>query len=211
MESTARAKTPVEVQISALLAALEASHAADDPRFTVADLIGTLGTSSHILVILVFSVLNMIPGPPGYGGTVAIAIIGFSLALIAGGPLRLHPWIGKRRLPLRALLRMAGLFARIARFVGRFSRPRLSWLSAPATRPLLGVFIILVSLPMMLPIPFINAVPNVGICVLCLGWLNRDGLAVIAGIVVALLGLAIAALAIWGAVHLVGAALEAAR
>ena len=64
---------------------------------------------------------------------------------------------------------------------------------------------------MMLPIPFINAIPNTGICILCLGWINRDAVVIIAGIVIALLGLAIAAAAIWGVWHLANAAVGAVQ
>lgn len=211
MTSTARGPTHVEVQIGVLLRALEASHAEEQARFTVNQLIAALGTSSHILVILFFSVLNMVPGPPGYGGTIAIAIIGFAIAMMADAPLVLPGWVGQRRLPVKALMRVTDLFARIARSVGKLSRPRLTMMSAPALRPFLGLFIIAVSLPMMLPIPFINAVPNVGICILCLGWINRDALAIMVGIVVALIGLGIAGLAIWGAYHLANVAFEAVQ
>lgn len=211
MATTAREPTPVEVQIGVLLEAIEVSQTRDNPRFTVSGLIAALGLSSHILVILVFSVLNMVPGPPGYGGTIAAAIIGFSIAMILGAPLTLPGWIRRRRLPVRALLKMTELFARIARLVGRFSRPRMTMLSAPAMRPVLGVFIIMVSLPMMLPIPFINAVPNAGICVLCLGWINRDAIVIVLGAAIALIGLGIAGLAIWGAYQLGMAAIEAVQ
>lgn len=211
METAPRGTTPVEVQIDALLAALEASRAAEESaRFTVNTLITVLGPSSHIVVLLVFSVLNMIPGPPGYGETLAVVMVGFALAMLVDAPIRLPVWLGERQLPVGALLRMTGLFARIARFVGRFSRPRLVALSAPAARPFLAVFIIIVSLPMTLPIPLINAVPNVGICVLCLGWINRDAVAVIAGALIAIAGFVLACLAIWGAYHLVIVAIGAA-
>ena len=209
MVPTVGEPTPVEAQISALLEALKATRAQQQPCFTVAELIAALGPSSHILVILVFSVLNMIPGPPGYGGTVAIAIIGFAIAMIMNAPITLPHWIGDRHLPVRALRRVAGLFAGIARFIGRFSRPRLIKLSAPSMRPVLGLFIIAVSLPMILPVPFINAVPNVGICVLCLGWLNRDALMIIFGMIIAMIGLGIAGLAIWGSYQLLNAAIGA--
>ncbi|WP_158541560.1 exopolysaccharide biosynthesis protein [Pelagibacterium lacus] len=211
MATTARDPTPVEVRIDTLLDAIAVSQTKANPRFTVSSLIAALGTRSHVLVILVFSVLNMVPGPPGYGGTMAFAIIGFSLAMIIGHPLRLPGWIRRRRLPVKALLRMTELFSRIARLVGRFSRPRLTLLSAAPMRPLLGAFIIVISLPMMLPVPFINAVPNTGICILCLGWVNRDAVLIGLGIAVALIGLAIAGLAILGGYHLASAAIEAVQ
>ncbi|WP_417583646.1 exopolysaccharide biosynthesis protein [Pelagibacterium sp.] len=211
MTSTERDLTPVEVQIGGLLEALKASQERPDPRFTVASLIAALGVHSHIVVILVFSVLNMVPGPPGYGGTIAIAIIGFSIAMMLNAPLTLPGWVRRRKLPARALMRVAELFARMAAAMGRFSRPRFTFVSARALQPVLALFIIAVSLPMMLPIPLINAIPNTGICILCLGWINRDAFVIIAGIIVALLGLSVAAAAIWGVWHLANAAVGAVQ
>ena len=77
---------------------------------------------------------------------------------------------------------------------------------AAATIPY-GVFVIVVSLVMTIPIPFINAIPNVGLCVLSFSMLNRDGLGAIVGVAISLLGLGIAAAAIFGAYELGMAAL----
>ena len=211
MTVTETGPTPVEVQIGGLLEALHASPQKPDPSCTVASLISALGVHSHIVVILVFSVLNMVPGPPGYGGTIAFAIIGFSIAMLFNAPLTLPGWIRRRKLPAKALMRVTKLFARMAAAMGRFSRPRFTFVSTPALQPLLAVFIIVVSLPMMLPIPLINAVPNTGIAILCLGWINRDAFVIIGGIVVALLGLSIAAAAIWGVWHLANVAVGAVQ
>lgn len=209
MRTESRGLTPVEMQIGALREALEAATTGHEGGFTVAHLIAVLGTRSHMLVLLVFSVLNMIPGPPGYGESLAVAMVGFAVAMLLDAPLTLPRWLGERRLPVQALLRVAGVFGRVAGFIGRFSRPRLLALSAPMLRPGLAVFIIIVSVPMALPIPLINAVPNVGLAVLCLSWLNRDGIGVVLGLLVALVGLGIAVGAIWGAYHLVVLAMGA--
>ena len=108
-------------------------------------------------------------------------------------------------------MRVTKLFARMAAAMARVSRPRYLLVSAPVFQPVLALFIIAVSLPMMLPIPFINAIPNAGICVLCLGWVNRDAVVIIAGIVLALVGLTIAGAAIWGVWHLANAAVGAVQ
>lgn len=68
-------------------------------------------------------------------------------------------------------------------------------------RPL-GVLILIMALPMVVPIPFINAVPNVGMAIICVSRLNRDGLGVILGMLVGLAGMVIAVAAIWGALAL---------
>ena len=209
MRTESRGLTPVETQIGALREALEATTASHEDGFTVAHLIGVLGVHSHMLVLLVFSVLNMIPGPPGYGESLAVAMVGFAVAMLLDAPLALPRWLGERKLPVQALLRVAGVFGRVAGFIGRFSKPRLLVFSAPFLRPALAVFIIVVSVPMALPIPLINAVPNVGLAVLCLSWLNRDGIGVVLGIVIAMIGLGIAVAAIWGAYQLIVLAMGA--
>jgi hypothetical protein len=189
--------SPVEARVAAIAERIGRTDAV-----TAAGLIGMLGRASYPMVILVLSVLNMIPGPPGYGGTIALAIISATVARLLGRPLRLGGWIGRRVLPEKLLARMIAQMQWLAQLIARVSRPRLRRLTGPRTERLTGAFILLVSLPMVLPIPFINAVPNTGIAVICVSRINRDGLGVLLGGAIALVGLAIAGFAIWGAVLL---------
>jgi hypothetical protein len=189
--------SPVEARVAAIAERIGRTDAV-----TAAGLIDMLGRASYPMVILVLSVLNMIPGPPGYGGTIALAIISATVARLLGRPLRLGGWIGRRVLPEKLLARMIVQMQWLAQLIARVSRPRLRRLTGPRTERLTGAFILLVSLPMVLPIPFINAVPNTGIAVICVSRINRDGLGVLLGGAIALVGLAIAGFAIWGAVLL---------
>jgi len=166
---------------------------------TAGRLVELLGSASYPLVILILSVLNMLPGPPGYGGTLAIIIITVTIATLLGRPMRLGGWIGRRALPSRLLDRMIGQMTWFAGLVARISRPRLATLTGPRSELPTAIFILVVSLPMVLPIPFINAVPNTGIAIICVSRINRDGVGVLLGGAVALLGLAIAGGAIWAA------------
>ena len=169
---------------------------------TAGGLVELLGSASYSLVILVLSVLNMLPGPPGYGGTLAVAIISVTLTTLLGRPLKLGGWIGRRVLPAKLLDRMMGQMQWFAGLVAKVSRPRLALLTGKRAELATAIFIVLVSLPMVLPIPFINAVPNTGIAMICVSRINRDGLGVLLGGFIALLGLGIAAGAIWGATML---------
>jgi hypothetical protein len=189
--------SPVEARVAAI-----AERVSQADSITAGELVELLGNASYPMVILVLSVLNMIPGPPGYGGTIALAIITATIARLLGRPLRLGGWIGRRVLPERLLDRMVRQMQWLARVIAGISRPRLRQLTGPGSERLTGAFILLVSLPMVLPIPFINAVPNTGIAVICVSRINRDGLGVLLGGVIALVGLAIAGFAIWGAVML---------
>jgi hypothetical protein len=191
--------SPVEAQISALV---------EDARraggLTAGALVGLLGNASYPMVVLALSMLNMIPGPPGYGGTLALAIMAVTVTRLLGQRLHLGGWVGARKLPPRLLDQMLRQLHWLAGLIARVSRPRLEALTGPQTETAVAVFILLVSLPMVLPIPFINAVPNTGIAVICVSRVNRDGLGVLIGAVIALVGLGIAAGAIWAAIHLAG-------
>lgn len=189
--------TPVEARVTAIAASIKQADGV-----TADGLIAMLGTASYTMIVLVLSVLNMLPGPPGYGGTIAIIIISTTIARLRGVPLRLNGWVGQRTLPAGVLSKMVKQLQWLAGLVGKVSRPRLEFLVGPSTEAMTGWFILLVSAPMIVPIPFINAVPNVGIAVICVSRINRDGVGVIVGVLIALLGLAIAVAAIWGAIAL---------
>ena len=190
--------TPIEARVEAIATSVREA----EDGLTAGKLIGLLGSTSHTMGILVLSVLNMIPGPPGYGGTVAIAMMGVTLAMLMDRPLRLDGWVGSRRLSQRLVVRVMDRLVLVARLVGRVSRPRLEWLAGERAGRLTSIFILLACLPMVVPIPLINAVPNVGIAVITVSRVNRDGLGVLIGAVIALIGLGIAVAAIWGVIHL---------
>lgn len=189
--------SPVEASVAAIAEKIRRSDA-----LTAGSLVALLGHASYPLVILVLSVLNMLPGPPGYGGTLAVTIMTVTIATLLGRPLQLGGWIGRRVLPPKLLDRMMAQMQWFAGLVAKVSRPRLALLTGPRTQLPTAIFILLVSLPMVIPVPFINAVPNTGIAVICVSRINRDGLGVLLGGVIAVIGLGIAAGAIWGAVML---------
>lgn len=199
--------SPIERYMARMVAALQRLARSDDPNLTFSRLIDVMGRGSHRLLILVFTLLNMVPGPPGFGGTIAWTTLGIALAMIMRWPIRLPTLIGDRGLPLNLLLKLSERVAVAARYAARFSRPRLRWLTGAAATIPYGVFVVVVSLVMTIPIPFINAIPNVGLCVLSFSMLNRDGLGAIVGVAISLLGLGIAAAAIFGAYELGMAAL----
>lgn len=195
--------SPAEEHVRSIISGVVEVGTESGGGLSVNAIMTLLGHHSHTLVILVLSVLNMIPGPPGYGGTLAFAMIFMAVTMVLGVPVQLPGWIGDRQIPSRFLMRMLDRLGTFARVFARFSRPRLEILTGDSARRPMAAFVILVSLPMVLPIPFINAVPNVGIAVMTVSRINRDGLGVILGFIIACLGLVIAVAAVWGAISLV--------
>jgi len=194
--------SPIALYANRMVSALQALAASDDPNLTFSRLIDSLGRNSHRLLILLFSLLNMLPGPPGFGGTIAWTTFAIALAMAMNWPIRLPGFIANRKLPLDLLLKLSERAAWAAGYAARISRPRLRWLTGAAATLPYGIFVMFISVVMTIPIPFINAIPNVGLCIMSFSMLNRDGLGMLAGLVVCLLGLAVAAAALYGAFEL---------
>lgn len=181
----------------------------DGSHLTFSDLVIAMGPQAHRLLILMLTLLNMIPGPPGFGGTIAWTTFAVALAMVLDRPIRLPGIIGRRRLPLKPLLAASEQVARVTAIIARFSRPRLRWLTGAAFTIPYGVFAMVISVAMTIPIPFVNAVPNVGLCILAFSMLNRDGVGAIIGTLVCLVGLVVEAALIFGVINLGMTALDA--
>lgn len=204
---TAR-RSPIVRYSSRVASALRQAGEAGS-HLTLADLIQLLGAKAHRLLLLVAALFNMIPGPPGFGGTIAWTTFLIALAMVLNRPIRLPNFLGKRRLPLNILIRASDQMLRVATILARFSRSRMRWLTSAAATVPYGVIVMAVSVVMSLPIPLINAIPNVGLCVIAFSMLNRDGVGVLVGLFITAVGLVVGAAAIVGVIQLGLAALSA--
>lgn len=190
-------RTPLETMVASVLERIR--KIADDPagRLTCNGLIEIVGADSHILAILVFSVLNLLPGPPGYSIVIGLAIMAFAVMMLIGKPLRVWSVVGERQIPLTILVKLLEFLAGFTRFISGFSSPRVPALSAPRLLPLIAVMAFIFGVAMLTPIPFTNTLPSLGLAIICVGMLNRDGIAVLVGSTVAIIGLVLLALALW--------------
>lgn len=166
-------------------------------QLTCNGLIEIVGPDSHILAILVFSVLNLLPGPPGYSVVIGLAIMAFAVMMLTNKPLRLWPFVGERQIPLNILTKLLEFLAAFTRFISRFSSPRIQALAATGLRPLIAIMAFIFGVAMLVPIPFTNTLPSLGLAIICVGMLNRDGLAVLLGSTVSILGVFLLVLALW--------------
>lgn len=174
---------------------------------TLSRLVDMLGARAHRLLLLVVSLFNMIPGPPGYGGTIAWTTCAVAIAMLLSKPIRLPGLIGNRKLSLDLMVKASEQVVKVATLLARFSKPRLCWLTGKAADVPYAILVIGVSVVMALPVPFINAIPNVGLCIIAFSMLNRDGIGVIVGLVATVIGLLVAIAIVFGAFQLGMAAL----
>jgi len=196
-EATGDARAPLEAMVASVLERIRDISGDPTGRLTCNGLIEIVGPNSHILAILVFSVLNLLPGPPGYSVVIGLAIMAFAVMMLTRKPLRLWPFVGERRIPLTILVKLLEFFAGFTRFISKFSSPRVVMLSSPRLLPLIAIMAFVFGVAMLVPIPFTNTLPSFGLAIICVGMLNHDGIAVLVGSAFAILGLVLLAAALW--------------
>jgi hypothetical protein len=197
-----RGTPPVVRYVNRIVSGLRVVAESDTDKLTFSGLIAAMGPGAHRLLILMLTLLNMIPGPPGFGGTLAWTTLAVALAMVFGRPIRLPRIIGNRKLPVGLLLKASEQVVKVTAIIARFSRPRVRWMTGAAATVPYGIFTMAISLAMTIPIPFANAVPNVGLCVLAFSMLNRDGLGAMIGVLICVLGLGVEIALVLGAINL---------
>ncbi len=167
---------------------------------SVGDLVDRIGDRGFGLLLMVLALPAALPLPaPGYATPFGVLMALGGFQLLVG---RQTPWMPERfrgrtvsyRLLAFSLEKGAGLL-RLVEFLvrprlGSLARNRL-FLSAVA------VIIIAMSCSMILPIPLTNTAPSFVIFCLAAGILEEDGLALLAGVLLAPIAAAISIAALW--------------
>jgi hypothetical protein len=181
---------------------------ANDPgrsSITIDDVRDAMGDRAFGVLLFLLAVPNALPvNPPGVSTVLGIPILFLALQMMLGFP---APWL-PRALRQRSMTRES--FARAMsvalpwiRRVERLLRPRLAALASRPAERLIGLVCFMLALVLAMPIPFGNMPPAVAICVLALAMLEKDGLAVLAGMTVAVVALVIGGGVLYGIVKAV--------
>jgi len=187
-------------RISSILEALPGAVEGD--RISFGDLVDAFEQRAYGPLIVVFAAPNMLPvALPGLSAVLGAPLVLLTAQLMLG---RRRPWLpGFLR---RRSLARTSFEAMVARIVPRLRRiearvsPRLPAVTGVLGKRVIGALGVVLSLIIMLPVPFGNAVPGLALVVMSVGLLGRDGLAVLAGGLIGAAGLAIVSGFVYGAV-----------
>ncbi len=161
-------------------------------RPTLGSLIDALGRSGHGLVLLLLALPSFIPVP----GLPTGLVFGTALMLVAVQMMRgsetlaLPQWMRRQVLPRGALVATA---VKLDAWMGRLEgllRPRLQALTEGAGVVIVAALILIMGITLLLPVPFGNQGPAFAVVVFAFGIMEKDGLAIIAGTVLAAIGFA---------------------
>lgn len=169
---------------------------AHDParkRVSVGDVLHAMDDRALVALILLFALPNTVPVPPGTSAVLGTPLLFLTSQLMMG----LRPWL-PRAIAVRSMPRrdFAKLLTRAARWLARAEpllRPRLQALAGARASRWLGGLCVVLACILVLPIPMGNMLPAWAISMLALGLLQRDGLWVLAGIVVSGVSIGVAA------------------
>jgi hypothetical protein len=177
-----------------------AERAARMGSITIEEMMTVMGSSSIAFTILILSLpaLTPLPGPFGMVFGSCLALI--SLQITAGAEhLQLPRFIRKRRLSAATVIFIVRYTAPMIARVERVLRPdRLGALTGREAQILLGIPIFFLAIAIALPIPFGNILPVLALVIIAAALLERDGLATLIGVGVAVLALGTTAGLIYG-------------
>ncbi|MGB1540405.1 MAG: exopolysaccharide biosynthesis protein, partial [Rickettsiales bacterium] len=121
----------------------------------------------------------------------SIPLVFLSIQMLIG---RESPWLPKwlRRKTIKRVT-LASMISKLSpklKYVEKLLRPRLSFASSTAGERIVGLFWLLFAVSIAVPLPMTNFVPGIGILIMSLGLLSKDGFTIIVGIIIGMLGVA---------------------
>jgi len=178
---------------SARLLVMSEQLASRTDRVSIGELLDGLGRASLGLGLMVPSLLAMIPLPGPFGVLFGTMIGAIAVQVMMGETrLRLPRFLAGRTVPPAAVGTALRRFATPLQWAERLSTPRrLLPLTGRVARVVLAAPLLIMAMMLALPIPLGNGLPAIAVIVFALGFMERDGLAILAA-----LGLCVVAL-VW--------------
>jgi hypothetical protein len=179
---------------------------ASENGLSVAAIVDRLDERAFGLLILVLAIPCLVPGLPG-AQIIAIPIALLTLQVMVG---RREPWLP--RWFMRTQVKKSWISA-IAEFAAkrlswteRLSRPRLRFLASGLGERIAALFMTLAAITIMLPIT--NTIPSLGLTLLSIGLIQRDGIFVTVGGLIAAAWVGLLTVLIGGLIMGAGFAVE---
>ena len=159
------------------------------PDISIGALKDALPGRIYGILLLVLAVPNFIPIPaPGLSAILGLPLVVISFQLMLG---RKTPWfpkfIARRTIKRDHLQRICTRIAPYLAKLERIIKPRLKFLVKPPADRVIACLCVVLSLMIMMPVPLGNALPALAIFFFAMGILQRDGLLVILGILIAII------------------------
>lgn len=172
---------------------LERVRNINSDSLTLGSLVAALHEGGFGLVLIILAAPLALPVPAlGIAQIMALPILWTSIQLFLG---RDTLWLPKswENKPINHKS-LVGVIDKIQPWLHRLEyliKPRIEFLSSNNGKRFIGFVCIICSISIAIPVPFSNTVPSMGVVLMAIGLLERDGILQILGAVIGLIGIAL--------------------
>jgi len=174
---------------------------------TIGEIVEAFGERAFGFVLILFSLPNCVPAPPGIAGIVGTPVLIFGIQMMLG---HRHPWlpgfIKRRTVSVSKFKRLIDIAEPKLQWVESFCKPRLTQLFGVFGDRVVGLFAFLVALSVLIPFPGTNFPPSIALVIVSIAVMEEDGYLLIAGYLLGLAGIAYTATILGASYHLIKAA-----
>ncbi|MBL4619435.1 MAG: exopolysaccharide biosynthesis protein [Marinicaulis sp.] len=156
-----------------------------EAKARLGDLIDRLDERAFGLMLLLLALPCSIPFIYILPQIVALPMLALAGQMAAG---RHHPWLPaalhEREFSPAAFQKVVVRSEKYLGWIERFARPRLKAVTGNLGARIVGALLLIPAASILVPLPSTNTVPGIGVAVVSLGLIERDGLLVILGLVI---------------------------
>lgn len=168
---------------------------AKDGTTSISELLADFHENGIVLAMIFFAlpVAVPLPYPPGFTTLMGTPLIVLAVQLLLGyQKVSLPAKITSYQLRNSVLIMISNKVVPWLQKIEQYVKPRWGFAQSVYCEQLVGFMSLICAISVAIPLPLTNAVPALGIVVMALGLLNRDGLVVIMGFIVSIVGVVIA-------------------
>ncbi len=183
---------------------IDLANSVETERLSIGTLVDTLEDRAFGLLLLIFALPCCLPFLYGVPQVVALPML-FIAGQVAIG--RHRPWLPaflrNRTIAVDSFRDMA---VRSKRYIGWFesvSKPRATWLLSGPTERLLGLFLMVFSASILVPLPGTNTVPGFAVAIISIGFMEKDALLILGGTILGAIWVGLLATLGTGAITLI--------
>lgn len=178
----------------------DAINSNPNDRITIGDLMLAMNSGGFGLVLMFFSLPILIPLPPPFPSLFSIPLVIFAAQMMIGLEAPKLPKIISKKTIKRAILanileKSSIYFAKVETIL----KPRLLFLSRGIFERIIGFFLFIFALLILTPLPLSNFLPGIAILVVSFGLIEKDGIIIILGLLIGIIGaITVAAMVLLG-------------
>ncbi len=176
---------------------------------SIGEIIDAFGERAFGFVLILFSLPNCVPAPPGVAGIVGTPVLIFGIQMMLGHK---RPWLPgfilRRTVSVAKFKRLIDVAEPRLQKLESWCKPRVPQLFGPLGDRMVGLFAFLVALSVLIPFPGTNFPPSIALVIASIAVMEEDGYLLILGYLIGLAGLAYTVTVLGASYHLILAAIH---